>query len=75
MDFRQAYHQISVRPDNTDLLTFVIYDVVDVLARNWVKLMSSMDFRAACYKLPVRPDSPDVFDLFEGKFWPQIGGV
>ena len=24
MDFHQAYHQIRVRPDSTDLLTFVI---------------------------------------------------
>ena len=37
----------------------LIDDVVDVMARNKVKIMSSLDFRAAYHQVRVRPDTTD----------------
>ena len=38
----------------------LIDDVMDVMARNRVKIMSSLDFHSAYHQIPVRPDTSDL---------------
>jgi len=54
--FFSVYHELPL-----------VVDVMDVMARKRVKIMSTLDFRAAYHQIPLRPDTSDLLTPHTGR--------